>query len=260
MKKHTRLLALAASLLVPSVTLHAQNATPAQAKPLRILCVGDSITAGYTDNPTWDVPFEFGYRQGLFERLQKAGYQFQFVGDSPEPWDGRFGLPKNSPTPDLRAVGQDRHEGHGGWNTAQVLQNIDQWIAKSQPDIVLLMIGINDAGRPPAAENLQGIMEKIVAARPQAHVVVAQITPRSEFLQSIADYNTTFREMLVPDFQRRGGKVTTVDQYRNMLKPDGTIDPELFSNKINHPNATAYDRMAQTWFEAIQTIFPIAKK
>ena len=86
MKKTALLLSLAASLLVPSVTLHAQNATPAQAKPLRILCVGDSITAGYTDNPTWDVPFEFGYRQGLFERLQKSGCQFQFVGDSPEPW------------------------------------------------------------------------------------------------------------------------------------------------------------------------------
>ena len=249
-----------ASLLVPSVMLHAENAAPAPAKPLRILCVGDSITAGYTDNPTWDVPFEFGYRQGLFERLQKAGYQFQFVGDSPEPWDGRFGLPKNSPSPDLRAIGQDRHEGHGGWNTAQVLQHIDQWIAKSQPDIVLLMIGINDAGKPPAAENLKGIVEKIVAARPQAHVVVAQITPRSEFTQSIADYNTSIRTTLVPEFQRQGGKVTTVDQYRNMLKPDGTIDPELFSNKINHPNATAYDRMAQTWFEAIQTIFPPIKK
>ncbi len=87
-----------------------------QKAPLRIMCVGDSITAGYTDNPKWDVPFEFGYRQGLFERLQKAGYQFQFVGDSPEPWDGRFGVPKNSPLPDLRAIGQDRHEGHGGWN------------------------------------------------------------------------------------------------------------------------------------------------
>jgi hypothetical protein len=61
---------------LPSVTLHAENAPPAPAisqeripqenaaaKPLRILCVGDSITAGYTDNPTWDVPFEFGYRK-----------------------------------------------------------------------------------------------------------------------------------------------------------------------------------------------------
>ena len=88
-------------LCVLSPISYAVEAAPSSAeektsaKSLRILCVGDSITAGYTDNPIWNVPFEFGYRQGLFERLQKAGYQFQFVGDSPEPWDGRFGLPKN---------------------------------------------------------------------------------------------------------------------------------------------------------------------
>ena len=68
------------------------------------------------------------------------------------------------------------------------------------------------------------------------------------------------RLLRVPEFQQRGCKVSTVDQYRNMLKPDGTIDPGLFSYKINHPNATAYDRMAQTWFEAIQAIFPSVKK
>jgi len=71
----------AALLCVLSPLSFAVEAAPSSAdektsaKPLRILCVGDSITAGYTDNPKWDVPFEFGYRQGLFERLQKAGYQ-----------------------------------------------------------------------------------------------------------------------------------------------------------------------------------------
>ncbi|MFZ9920045.1 MAG: hypothetical protein ACO3FQ_02665 [Terrimicrobiaceae bacterium] len=54
-------------------------------------------------------------------------------------------------------------------------------------------------------------------------------------------------------------KVSTVDQYRNFLKPDGAIDPALFSNQINNPNATGYDRMAQTWFDAIQAILATAK-
>ncbi|HVJ46116.1 MAG TPA: thrombospondin type 3 repeat-containing protein, partial [Luteolibacter sp.] len=38
--------------------------------PLRIMPVGDSITAGYTDNPTWNEPFNFGYRSGLYTRLK----------------------------------------------------------------------------------------------------------------------------------------------------------------------------------------------
>ena len=252
-------LAHSAEPATPSATPAAKPDEANSSKPVRILCVGDSITAGYTDNPKWDVPFEFGYRERLFERLAKAGYRVQFVGSSPEPWNGQWGVPKNSPSPDLRTIGQDHHEGHGGWKTAQVLQNIDQWVAQAEPDIVLLMIGINDNGGAQAAQNLKGIMEKIVAARPQAHLVVAQVTPRANFSQPIVDYNTAIRDSLVPDFQRRGLKVVTVDQYRNLLKPDGTIDPARFSNQLNHPDATAYDRMAQTWFEAIQTILPAAK-
>jgi hypothetical protein len=123
----------------------------------------------------------------------------------------------------------------------------------------LLMIGINDNGGAQAAQNLKGIMEKIVSARPQAHLVVAQITPMAKFSQPIVDYNTAIRDTLVPDFQRRGLKVDTVDQYRNFLKPDGTIDPALFSIQINHPNATGYDRMAKTWFDTIQAILIAAK-
>jgi GH43 family beta-xylosidase/lysophospholipase L1-like esterase len=231
----------------------------ASSKPVRILCVGDSITIGATDNPKWEVPFEFGYRSGLFKRLVQAGYRVQFVGSSPEPWDGRGGVPKNSPSPDLRALGQDHHEGHGGWKTDRFLQNIDQWLERAEPDIVLLMIGINDNGGPHAAQNLKGIMEKIVAARPQAYLLVAQITPTANFSQSIVDYNTTIRDTLVPDLQRRGLKVGTVDQYRHFLKPDGTIDGARFSNQINHPDAIGYDRIAQSWFEAIQSILPTPK-
>ena len=48
--------------------------------------LGDSITAGYTDNPDWAHPFEFGYRSGLHKRMTAAGQDFVFVGESPEPF------------------------------------------------------------------------------------------------------------------------------------------------------------------------------
>ncbi|MBN1911171.1 MAG: hypothetical protein JW818_15600, partial [Pirellulales bacterium] len=35
-------------------------ASTASAIPIRIMAVGDSITAGYTDNSAWTVPFTFG--------------------------------------------------------------------------------------------------------------------------------------------------------------------------------------------------------
>jgi lysophospholipase L1-like esterase len=222
---------------------------------LRIMCVGDSITAGYTDNPKWDVPFEFGYRSALYTRLTNAGYKVQFVGESPEPWDGRFGKPRNTPAPDLRAIGQDHHRGYGGWGTSGILGEIGKWVAADKPDVVLLMIGINDGGSPAARTNLDSIVRKIVDTSPDSHVIVAQITPTAHLSQSIVDYNTYIRDRLVPAFQTSGKQVSTVNQYANLLT-DGSIDPKLFSNGINHPNAVAYERMAQTWYDAITAIHP----
>lgn len=88
--------------LCGAVQLRAESPTPKvgvtnAGKSVRILCVGDSITAGYTDNPKWEVPFEFGYRAGLFERLAKAGYQVQFVGSSPSLGMASGVFPKTRP-------------------------------------------------------------------------------------------------------------------------------------------------------------------
>ena len=62
--------------------------------------LGDSITAGYTDNPTWNVPFGFGYRSGLYTRLTNANYPFQYVGGSPRNrGTGRSVSPSTFPLP-----------------------------------------------------------------------------------------------------------------------------------------------------------------
>lgn len=223
--------------------------------PIRIECVGDSITAGYTDNPTWHVPFEFGYRSGLYTRLTNAGISFQFVGASPEPWNGAFGTPTNTPSPDLRTVAQDQHRGYGGWGTGSVLSNIGGWLAADNPDVVLLMIGINDGGSVAARTTLSNIVQTIVNTKPNAGVIVAQITPMASFSQTIVDYNSYIRNTLVPSFQAQGKHVSTVNQYTNLLA-NGVIDSSLFSNGINHPNAVVYDRMAQTWYDGLLASIP----
>ncbi len=158
--------------------------TPA---PYRICPVGDSITAGFTDNPNWTVPFEFGYRSGLYTRLTNSGMAFQLVGNSPQPWDGANGTVTNTPMPDLRFVNQDHHEGYSGQTTSFVLSNIGNWLGVDQPHIILLLIGINDIGEgstaePTAAElNLSNIVVTVVNKSPGTHLIVAQITPYSSY-------------------------------------------------------------------------------
>lgn len=257
MKQRTHGVILFAGLAIALVP-----AVPQAAGPVRIMCAGDSITAGYTDNSRWSVPFEFGYRSGLYSRLTRDGNPVKFVGDSREPWNGVFGTPQNTPTLDLRTLGQDGHRGYGGQGTEYVLSQMRAWLKTDRPDIILLMIGINDLGRHKVAmaeTNLNSIVQIIVTEQPNADLIVAQITPGANNgyeLQEFLDYNRYIRETLVPHYRRQNKRVSTVDQYANFPLKDGKVDPALFSNGINHPTAAQYDRMAQTWIAGIYALKP----
>jgi len=221
--------------------------------PVRVMCLGDSITAGYTDNPDWNVPFEFGYRSGLYTLLAAAGHDIQFVGESPEPWDGRFGLPTNTPRFDLRGLGQDKHRGYGGWSIVDLNEEVEGFIESDKPDVILLMIGINgiDANSP---AQLESLVKKILATAPGVNLIVAQITPYAWFNQELWDYNLYIRDDLVPTYAADAHTVGTVDLYSLFLEDaeDPTsITPSGHSNKINHPSPALYSQMAQAWFDGL---------
>lgn len=234
------------------------------AKPLRIMPVGDSITVGYTDNPTWSIPYEFGYRSGLYTRLKEAKYNFKFVGASAEPFNNRFGDPTRGrtvkPPLNLRTLGQDGHHGYGGIGIGGIQAGINKWIATEKPDVILLMIGANEAN----TNLLDTLANTIVTKAPKAHLIIAQITPRANFRQSIVKFNSHIRETLVPDLINDGHNVSTVDMYSMFLTdPDDptSIAAGLHSDpgiKI-HPSNAMYDKMAEAWFERIQSI-PELKK
>ncbi len=234
-------------------------------EPLRIMCLGDSITVGYTDNPSWaNHPFMFGYRSGLYTRLTNAGFNFQFVGASTEPWTGISGDPTNggtyTPALDLRDFGQDKHRGYGG---AGIWGNVNSWIDADNPDIILLLIGINGIGGG-SQTALTNLVNSIVTHAPDVHLIVAQITPRATFNQTLYDYNLYIRDTLVPGHITAGNKVSTVDLYSFFLSDPstyttipsttGAVTPGILSNNINHPDNPSYDLMAQEWYEGIQAL------
>lgn len=232
------------------------------AAPLRIMPLGDSITAGYTDNPKWSCPFDFGYRNRLCSLLREGGYDFVFVGDSPEPFNNKWGDPTHggtvTPSPDLRQIGQNGHRGYGGASIPNVALHIDAYLAADNPDLILLMIGINGIG-PESAVKIDGLVGQIFKAKPDVALLVAQITPRSSYNADLQKYNTYIRDTLVPRYQAQGRKIGTVDQYANFLirSDDPTsIDRAKFSNGINHPNQAGYHLMADTWMAGIREFLP----
>jgi lysophospholipase L1-like esterase len=248
-----------ASLLIFLSTVTGLRSEMIQQTPLRIMPVGDSITAGYTDNPKWkNVPFEFGYRSGLMKRLQQAACRFQFVGSSPEPWDNKWGDPTHAgtvaPVFDLRPLDQDHHEGYGGASIDKIQGIIADRIAVHHPDVILLQVGINGISAKSPAQ-LDRLINTITTTAPKIELIIAQITPRAQFNQDLWDYNCSIRDKLVPSYAAKGFKISTVDLYSLFLTNPAdptSIGKHLHANNINHPSNPLYDKMAQAWFDGMK--------
>ena len=90
----------------------AVSATKNEGAELRVLTLGDSITA------------MFRYQPFLREELQKESKKIVFVGNEGE--------------------GEARHEGHSGWSIGQIEDKTTQYISDARPDVVVLQIGINN--------------------------------------------------------------------------------------------------------------------
>lgn len=224
-----------------------------EALPLRILCVGDSITVGYTDDSlSGAYPFMFGYRRGLYTQLTSANYDFKLVGSSPQPDFGSYVPPFN-----LRDFGQDGHEGYGGETISGLTTKIAGYMASAKPDVILLMIGINEMG-PDSPALLNTLVNRILTSDPTVRLIVAQITPRAEFNQDLYNYNLYIRDTLVPTYAGSGSHVSTVDQYSLFLTDPNNytsaIKPGVMSNGINHPTNPYYDLMAPVWLQGIEAL------
>ena len=123
------------------------------------------------------------------------------------------------------------------------------------------MIGINGISKDSPAR-IRGLVETIVTDQPNAHLIVAQITPYVDTQLAknklVYDYNRYIRDTLVPEFANKGHKVSTVDMYSLFLTDlnnyESPVAPGKHSNNYNHPFNKEYDLMADRWFAAIEAL------
>ena len=195
---------------------------------VRVMPLGDSITEGT------QVPG--GYRIGLWQRVVAGGFRVDFVGS-------QFNGPAS--------LGDHDHEGHPGWRIDQIDANITGWLQATAPHTVLLHIGTNDvlqnfnlAGAP---ARLSTLIDHITAAVPSAEVFVATIIPLASAGQEAA--GRTFNAAIPGIVQRNvsaGKHVHLVDMHSALTAAD-LIDGI-------HPTAAGYDKMAATWYSALQSV------
>ena len=207
---------------VPARTPEVVRAEPV----VRIMPLGDSITYGLNH------PDHGSYRAALGARLTAAGVSYDFVGSM-----------SSGP------AGTDRdNEGHIGWRIDQIAAHAGAWMAAYRPRLVLLHIGTNDmrdadvaAG---AGDRLAALLDRLLAADPDVHVVVAQIAGAKDddrdrvFQRRIDAYNA-----LIPGIvAARGPRAHLAD----MRRVDGADLADTF-----HPADAGYRRMAKIWFREL---------
>jgi len=152
------------------------------------------------------------------------------------------------------------HEGHSGWTidpgyspygSGGISSLVPSPAFDTIPNIVLLMIVTNDvtadSGQSGMADRLEGLLNKIVEAAPDALVVVAELTPVSWKPPELSDYNAQ-----IPGIVRAraasGQHILAVDMNAMPLS-------NLASDNV-HPNDQGYSYMADIWYAAIEDVLP----
>jgi lysophospholipase L1-like esterase len=203
--------------------------------PLRIMCLGDSIThgagpGGVNDNVD-------GYRAPLYTLLTGAGISFDFVGSLN---DTAGTLPDHD------------HEGHNGYTTVALNAEIATWMAANPPNVILLMAGTNDVNdQTPSAMsyaapgNLAALLAHIAAIDPTVLTLVSPVPPRTDYAPAIANtpnYNAALPAII--GLRRAAGQKVVLTTASSQLTTSDLEDGV-------HPSTPGYAKFAVGWYRAI---------
>lgn len=244
------------------------SAAPA---PVRIMALGDSITAG--GDPAQPATSPQSYRGYLGTSLQAAGYQVDFVGSEKAVAIG-------GTDPD--------HEGHGGYTIgpdnsklcpncppANIDASLQGWLDAAQPDIVVLLIGVNDLlpeSNPngvvretvptQAGAKLTALVRRIRSLRPQTTVVVASYPPITFLVDPALTGRVAFG--LLNDAAKALGAGAddriVYAPLRETLDTGWTQEDVLSASGDQlHPSAAGAKKMAAVFHEALVPVLDALK-
>ncbi|MFP4585783.1 MAG: PKD domain-containing protein [Desulfococcaceae bacterium] len=210
-------------------------------RTIRIMPLGDSITAGVTDlvidgemvgidDIAEDGDLMLGYRQTLFLTLQAIGFSVDFVGSL------RMGA-AGEPEFDLE------NEGHPGWTAGEVANSVFGWLSANPADIVLLHVGTNGLDPVRTVPDVERVLDEIDRFDPEVTVVLARIINKQIPDPNFSLYNANLSAM-ARNRVLKGDKIIIVDQESALDYPDDLAD-DL------HPNASGYQKMARTWLNGL---------
>ena len=202
-------------------------------KPIKIMPLGDSITQADSKHNS--------YRRNLWLKLKLGGYNIDIVGSQTK------NHPRSAPpNPDFDL----NHEGHWGWRTDHILDEIDQWAGVYQPDIVLMHLGHNDIFE---SESIQSTIKELgdnisILRSHNSKVVVllAQLISTYPLSDSIRKLNAAIAEL--------ARSKSTVESPVIVVNQDDGFNAAVDTYDGVHPNESGEEKMAAKWYEAIVEI------
>jgi lysophospholipase L1-like esterase len=249
----------------PFAPLSGSPALIAKAAPLRVMALGDSITAGV--GAFGSAAADGGYRGPLGRSLRSSGYQATFVGTRSD-YSG--------------AIADRAHEGWPGYVVRSFPSDpgpgqlygalVRKAMQENDPDLVLLMAGTNDLLRdeaqaagytlPNILHSMDLLLGQIVNAKPNVFVIVAPVVASPKVgVCAQRDFagiagpakcgpaDAGLKE-LVDAYARHGYRVSFAPAMATAVPRDTTHFPDGI-----HPcGAGGYAAIADVWLHAIEAI------
>ena len=214
----------------------------AEAAPIRIVPIGDSITQGGRKDRE-----EYTYRYPLFYQLKAAGYEVDFIGSLNK------GLQGEAKWPDKDGVAFDPdHEGHYGWKTAKVRDELPGWMEKWQgaPDVALIHLGTNDQGSKDFHSDIVQPLKEMVAKLREKNPRVVVLLGHLNFNGGAATKIRPLVEEMAKAISTEESPVLTVHHYQGWKENPQSEGTDTFD--WAHPNPQGQAKMANKWFEAMK--------
>ena len=231
-------------------------------QPIRIVCIGDSITQGRRGDEVkgGKVKMVYSYRYPLWKMFVDADIPVDFVGSMKEAFD--HDLFKGDPDwADYKGKTFPRAcEGHWGWTTQGVADKLPGWIKDYTPDIALTLLGTNDM-----KEKEKSSLEPTLAAHRSLVAILRAKNPKVVILigEPYEEWQPyprlcTALAALAKELSTPESPVVAVEHAKGWVsKPDL---PDTCTVDWEHPNQKGDMMLAKDWFEALQPFLKKAAK
>jgi lysophospholipase L1-like esterase len=187
----------------------------------KILPLGASRVQG-------DPPNYHSYRYKLWKKLVENGWSVDFVGSQIDPKS--YALVDNEEF-------DPNHEGHIGYTSGQILEELDDWMATvDTPNIVLFSSpGGNDAldflPYEDAVDNIVAIVQKLQVYNPNVTVVIEEMAPGNAIAMLVlGDYFTRIQndmDSLVDYLNTPTSNVVSIDMATG-------FDDDLLADPVHY--------------------------